>query len=636
MFQVGISELKNLFVDADNYEVDESKDLDNENDSSKDYYLFVATNDSKSTICKIYDPNKLITIDTKLEKKQQGWYRQLMIFRECFLLRRFQHPAIAEFRGINLFNSSLIYDEYKELFMENFENEEEEEEKKEPIYTNPIAFLEYISNGSLETYISKQPAEFLTPAQRQICILGLTSAVNYLHTNNIIHRSINPKTIWFDEHKYPKLFDFSTTREMENDSNSDQTEVYFDSILYIAPEILNKVGIYDNSIDIFALGRIIYYFITGFQPYKYKKIVKGKKIEDPNKNSNKFDFIKLFSQGVPPLMPKSIPPKLKELLLRCWSVNPSDRPTSTELLYNFLNNDDCLISELTNPDQLKEYNEYRDKIQNFEDTRENLEIVSNKNLELSIAKTLDFEELFEEDERNLTYHSKEDEKTQLEKVIKSNFKYNNEEIFKLLLQMANDKTIMEKNYLSQVINYANKQNLKQFPPAEAFLKAIFGDYINVSRDVHELTSDIMKKNNSIEKANIPPWITKIKKGAFKGFTNLKRVNIPESVRTIDDEAFYGCTNLDIVNIPTSIERDKLGKKVFMNCTSLQYIKTPPNLTTIKEMAFKNDKALKNVDLNLSLRVIEREAFYNCISLYDQKLPSTLSKIGKKAFEKDKS
>lgn len=643
MEKFGVSELKNFFVEGDIYK--KKDELEDEDNDKIDYKLFLASNGSSSTICKIYDPYRIShNMENSINKKGMSWYKQLMIFRECFLLNRFNHPAIANFKGVNLYNKTIAYyEDPEDEYPDYFEDEEEDNPKIQIFKTNPTLFLEYIPNGSFDSYATpldrSSKKSKLTPAQRQICILGLTSAVNYLHNNNIIHRSINPKTIWFDENYYPKLFDFSTTREMEQESENDQTSLYPDSLYYIAPEIMKEAenpSNYNNSIDIFALARVIYYFVTGFHPFRFKDMIDGKLVEDPSRKLNNFTLNESILKGlVTPFLPDSVPPKLKELLLKCWSNNPSDRPQAPELLYNLLNNDDCILSELKNSKYMDEYNKYKERILAFEESQI-IDEPTNKPFELCIKKSFDFEEFLYDEDVKLKYKTTKEKKDHLEQIIKSNFRaYSADEIFKLLLEMAKDGSIMENNYLAKIIEFVNRQNLKNFSPAESFLKIVFGDYIINSKETHEITSTLIQDQKSIKQANIPPWITKIKKGAFKDFTNLERVNIPNSVLEIDDEAFLGCTKLQFVNIPYSIERNKIGKKVFMNCTSLTYIKTPPYLTTIKEATFKNDSALIKVDLNENLKIIEKEAFYNCKSLVNQKLPSTLSKIGRKAFEKDK-
>ena len=165
-------------------------------------------------------------------------------------------------------------------------------------------------------------------------MIGITAAVNFLHKNRILHRNLNPKVIWLDDKFYPKIFDFSTSREVNTlETDSGLTIPEIDIISYQSTEILNDKP-FGSSTDIFSLARLLYYFITGYEPFKMK--------EDPLRKASVFQLGPSIKKNCHPLFPENINPELKDLLIRCWS-NPDSRPTANEVYYNLIWNENCRI-----------------------------------------------------------------------------------------------------------------------------------------------------------------------------------------------------------------------------------------------------------------------------------------------------
>lgn len=601
--EIKIPQLCGIFVCSEQFleEEDEDNLFDKINQSTKGAKYVLAVQDSphENLICKVYDPIRLREEKETTNIRDQCWYRQLNLLREVILLKDLHHPTIVNFRGFNLFNENIKYSK----------DQENESDKKFIAYRNPTLFLEYLTNKSLQNFIDN--GYTLDPVKRQICMIGITAAVNFLHKNRILHRNLNPKVIWLDDKFYPKIFDFSTSREVNTlETDSGLTIPEIDIISYQSTEILNDKP-FGSSTDIFSLARLLYYFITGYEPFKMK--------EDPLRKASVFQLGPSIKKNCLPLFPENINPELKDLLIRCW-LNPDSRPTANEVYYNLIWNENCRIVDSFEG----EIKDYIDMIERFEN-----ELPDNK---LKIIPTFDSYVNIPETTSNIPENESE-QINLLYNVISSNFAESNEKnILNLLLAMADNGSILKDEYLQKVISYVNNLYANGNENASKFLVKIFGDFIVNPSEVTEIVSGTIK-NTEIDKINVPFGVVKIGKKAFASFKNLERVNLPNSVVSIDDEAFCDCSNLVVVNIPESVSDNNLGKSVFENCTKLKYIKLPSNITIINKKTFKGDKCLTDVCLNQNLQIIGKEAFYGCDSLSYIEIPKNVKVFEEKAFSK---
>ena len=124
--------------------------------------------------------------------------------------------------------------------------------------------LEYSNKGSLYSTIKKkgitneyQCFNYFT----QIC-----SAVLFLHENNLIHRDIKPENILLNDKGEVKLCDFGCCNQNIIGNRSTVCGTYE----YMAPEIL-KENSYNNSVDIWSLGVLLYEMSHGYSPFNMQK-----------------------------------------------------------------------------------------------------------------------------------------------------------------------------------------------------------------------------------------------------------------------------------------------------------------------------------------------------------------------------
>ena len=160
----------------------------------------------------------------------------------------------------------------------------------------PIIVLRFIEGRRLKEIYWGYPA---SEDEAMQIIVPILNAISYLHSLNIIHRDIKPENILMDNNK-PVLLDFGAAK-----SGYKEAELVIGTPGWAAPEQLNGSAPSPQS-DIYSLGALIFYLMTGKEPKSYL-LNNGQLSVDPISINNR--------------MPK----KISDVIKKCLDVNPSFR-----------------------------------------------------------------------------------------------------------------------------------------------------------------------------------------------------------------------------------------------------------------------------------------------------------------------
>ncbi|XP_065566070.1 serine/threonine-protein kinase DCLK1-like isoform X2 [Artemia franciscana] len=123
--------------------------------------------------------------------------------------------------------------------------------------------MEYVPGGDLFDAVATA-GKFSEPEAAQM-LRDLSSALDYLHSNNIVHRDIKPENLLVFEaengRRSLKLADFGLAREVTG-----PIYTVCGTPTYVAPEILAEAG-YGLKVDIWAAGVILYILLCGYPPF---------------------------------------------------------------------------------------------------------------------------------------------------------------------------------------------------------------------------------------------------------------------------------------------------------------------------------------------------------------------------------
>jgi len=122
--------------------------------------------------------------------------------------------------------------------------------------------MEYISGPSLRDLLDADGAG-LGVAKAGYFLQEIAKGLSFLHGAGIVHRDLKPGNIFYED-GYVKIGDYGLSKAITPSRHEDQT-ITVGTVHYMAPEI--GAGCYDRSIDIYALGIILYEMLTGRVPY---------------------------------------------------------------------------------------------------------------------------------------------------------------------------------------------------------------------------------------------------------------------------------------------------------------------------------------------------------------------------------
>ena len=191
--------------------------------------------------------------------------------------------------------------------------------------------MEYLPGMSLEELVEQYgplPAGRVIYLLRQAC-----SAVSDAHAAGLIHRDLKPANLFVSERggmcDFVKVLDFGLVKLAQEPEAAKITSdhVVSGTPLYMSPEqAVGDPGL-DGRTDMYALGAVAYYMLTGRPPFDGATPVAvmiahaSKEVEPPSKHCD------------------DIPADLEAVVLKCLAKKPSDRYTDMLALNKAL--DDC-------------------------------------------------------------------------------------------------------------------------------------------------------------------------------------------------------------------------------------------------------------------------------------------------------
>jgi serine/threonine protein kinase len=107
-----------------------------------------------------------------------------------------------------------------------------------------------------------------SPAEAAALMLGIADAVAYAHRQGVIHRDLKPDNVLLDQEGRPRVTDFGLAKSMSSEAGLTSAGQIMGTPAYMAPEqAWGKVHLMGPATDVYALGGILYFLLTGRPPF---------------------------------------------------------------------------------------------------------------------------------------------------------------------------------------------------------------------------------------------------------------------------------------------------------------------------------------------------------------------------------
>jgi len=147
-----------------------------------------------------------------------------------------------------------------------------------PFITNMLAsfsdrdflylLLDYIPGGELFTYLRKYRR--FSEDMARFYAAEIVLVLEYLHEQQggIAYRDMKPENLLLDAEGHIRLVDFGFAKRLgyKDDEHPVETYTLCGTPEYLAPEVIQNKG-HTTAVDWWALGILIYEFLTGYPPF---------------------------------------------------------------------------------------------------------------------------------------------------------------------------------------------------------------------------------------------------------------------------------------------------------------------------------------------------------------------------------
>jgi hypothetical protein len=187
--------------------------------------------------------------------------------------------------------------------------------------------MEYLEGLDLQTLVDADgPQE---PGRVVHILIQALGALAEAHAVGLIHRDVKPANLNISERSgtpdVVKVLDFGLVKQLgppvSPETSASQINQIIGTPLYLSPEAITAPNSMDGRADLYALGAVGYFLLTGAPPFTGASVVE-------------VCGHHLHTQPVSPSdrLARPLPADLERLILACLAKSPADRPADAKSL----------------------------------------------------------------------------------------------------------------------------------------------------------------------------------------------------------------------------------------------------------------------------------------------------------------
>jgi eukaryotic-like serine/threonine-protein kinase len=198
------------------------------------------------------------------------------------------------------------------------------------IFYYAMEYLDGMNLDDLIRHLGPLPEARMVFILRQVC-----GSLSEAHAAGLVHRDIKPANIFLTRRgglcDFVKVLDFGLVKALANRDQANLTNPnnVMGTPLYLSPEAVNQPDAVDARSDVYAVGAVGYFMLTGTPPFDGTTVMEIC-----------MKHVKETPQSPSARTGKTFSPALEALLLRCLAKAPSERPNDAADLL-------CLLESCT-------------------------------------------------------------------------------------------------------------------------------------------------------------------------------------------------------------------------------------------------------------------------------------------------
>ena len=186
-----------------------------------------------------------------------------------------------------------------------------------------VAFLvmEFVEGEDLKQHLSE--GKIYSLRETVAIMVALLSALEYSHSQKIIHRDVKPANLLIATNGHVKLTDFGVARIQDSGDATRTQGTVVGTLKYMSPEQIQGLPV-DARADLFAAGVILYQLLTGIRPF------------DAETDFGVIQKIVSITPESATLLNPQLPPEINAVVAKALAKSRDDRYSSAAEFSNAL------------------------------------------------------------------------------------------------------------------------------------------------------------------------------------------------------------------------------------------------------------------------------------------------------------